>query len=84
MPDLIILDQNMPVMNGKQTLAFLKSNKRYASIHVCICSTYTDHQLIDECLKLGAYKVASKPITDEEYQKMMNDFLGVFTECEQI
>jgi CheY-like chemotaxis protein len=79
LPDLIILDQNMPKMTGKQTLSWLKSNQRFAQIPVCICSTYADHQLTVDCLKLGAYKVSSKPITEEEYDKMMNDFLSVFT-----
>ena len=79
LPDLIILDQNMPQMTGKQTLSFLKSTAKYSSIPVCICSTYADHQLTVECLKLGAYLVSSKPITGEEYQKMMNDFLAVFS-----
>ena len=78
LPDLIILDQNMPVMTGKQTLAFLKSHFRYSNIPVCICSTYADHQLTVDCLRLGAYKVSSKPITHEEYQKMLNDFLNYF------
>lgn len=78
LPDLIILDQNMPMMTGKQTLAVLKSNPKYSSIPVCICSTHADHVLTVDCLRLGAYKVSSKPITDEEYQKMMNDFLSCF------
>lgn len=77
-PDLIILDQNMPMMTGKQTLSYLKAQEAYRSIPVCICSTYADHQLTVDCLKLGAFKVSSKPITVEEYQKMMNDFLTVF------
>ncbi len=78
LPDLIILDHNMPLMNGKQTLTFLKSSKRYSRIKVCICSTYADHQLTEDCMNLGAFKVASKPITEEEYQLMMNDFLIAF------
>jgi CheY-like chemotaxis protein len=78
LPDLIILDQNMPKMTGKQTLTFLKADHRYSHIPVCVCSTYADHQLTVDCLELGAYKVSSKPITHEEYQKMMNDFLGFF------
>ena len=78
-PDLIILDQNMPQMTGKQTLEYLKSVPRYSKIPVCICSTYADHQLTVDCLKLGAYKVSSKPIRDEEYQKMMNEFLMIFS-----
>ncbi|MGC1240502.1 MAG: response regulator [Chryseosolibacter sp.] len=77
-PDLIVLDQNMPQMTGKQTLSYLKSDARFRHIPVCVCSTYADHQLTVDCLKLGAFKVSSKPITQEEYQKMMNDFLSVF------
>ena len=76
LPDLIILDQNMPKLTGKQTLSLLKSDQRYAHIPVCVCSTYADHHLTVDCLKLGAYVVFSKPITDMEYQKMMDDFLG--------
>lgn len=75
LPDLIILDQNMPLMNGKQTLTFIKSNARYAKIPVCICSTYADSKLVEDCVGLGAYKVSSKPITESEYQEMMDGFL---------
>lgn len=75
LPNLIILDQNMPKMNGKQTLAFLKSEKRYAQISAVIYSTYTDSALIADCKKLGADVVATKPIDNEGYQKMMDDFL---------
>ncbi|MEJ0029869.1 MAG: response regulator [Bacteroidota bacterium] len=77
LPDLIVLDQNMPKMNGKQTLSFLKSSARYAKIPVVIYSTYTDNTLVVDCKKLGADMVAVKPIDDEGYQKMMNDFLRV-------
>jgi CheY-like chemotaxis protein len=75
LPDLIILDQNMPKMNGMQTLAFLKSNHRYAQIQAVIYSTHADTSLVHECLKLGAGMVAVKPINREGYQKMMDDFL---------
>lgn len=75
LPDLIILDQNMPLMNGKQTLQFLKSHPRFAGIPVVIYSTYTDSNLIIDCKKLGASMVAVKPIAEEGYKKMMNDFL---------
>lgn len=78
LPDLIILDQNMPLMTGKQTLSFIKSNERLARIPVCICSTYADDQLVEDCVRLGAYKVSSKPITDAEYQIMMDGFLNYF------
>jgi CheY-like chemotaxis protein len=78
LPDMIILDQNMPLMTGKQTLAFLKSNKRFSDIPVCICSTYADDRLVQDCTRLGAYKISSKPITESEYQKMMDYFMTFF------
>jgi CheY-like chemotaxis protein len=77
LPDLIVLDQNMPMMNGKQTLSYLKQHKRYAEIPAVIYSTYTDTNLIADCKTLGARIVASKPIDHDGYQKMMDDFLDV-------
>lgn len=77
LPQLIVLDQNMPMMNGKQTLQALKSHARYTRIPAVIYSTYTDSDLISDCKRLGAGLVAVKPIDDEGYQKMMDDFLRV-------
>ncbi len=75
LPHLIVLDQNMPKMNGKQTLAFLKSSEKFSNIRVLVYSTYTDSNLIKECMALGADGVAVKPIDYEGYQKMMNTCL---------
>jgi CheY-like chemotaxis protein len=76
-PDLIVLDHNMPLMNGKQTLQFLNSHERFSKIPAVIYSTYADTNLIIDCKNLGAKMVATKPIDDEGYQKMMDDFLKV-------
>jgi CheY-like chemotaxis protein len=77
LPHLIILDQNMPKMNGRQTLKFLKSSEQYAKIPAVIYSTYTDTNLVTDCKKLGADMVAVKPIDQEGYQRMMDDFLQI-------
>ena len=77
LPDLIILDHNMPRMNGRQTLGFLKSSARYLHIPVVIYSTYSDHKLMDECASLGASMVASKPAGYNEYRAMINQFLEI-------
>src|SRR6188768_1397731 len=57
LPNLIVLDQNMPKMTGKQTLEFLKGSIRFSNIHTVIYSTYTDSNLIRECTQLGASMV---------------------------
>lgn len=75
LPDLIVLDHNMPLMNGKQTLEHLMQHEHWSKIPAVIYSTYTDTTLIVDCKKLRARVVASKPIDQEGYNKMMNDFL---------
>jgi CheY-like chemotaxis protein len=82
LPHLIVLDQNMPKMNGKQTLTFLKSSAKFSKIPVLVYSTYADSNLIAECMALGATKVAVKPIDYEGYQNMINDCLGQFEKNE--
>lgn len=74
-PDLIVLDHNMPKMNGKQTLEYLMKHEQWSKIPTVIYSTYTDTNLIVDCKKLNARVVASKPIDGDGYHKMMNDFL---------
>lgn len=76
LPDVIILDQNMPKLSGKETLKALKSTSQYASIAVVIYSTYVGPQLADECLKLGATLVETKPVTKNGYNKMIDNVLN--------
>ncbi|HVG40384.1 MAG TPA: response regulator [Chitinophagaceae bacterium] len=75
LPQLIILDQNMPKRNGLQTLQLLKANNRYAHIPVMMYSTYTDQQLINKGSQMGAAVITSKPITKDGYNQMIDSFL---------
>ncbi|MEO6232717.1 MAG: response regulator [Ferruginibacter sp.] len=74
-PDLIILDQNMPMKNGIQTLEDLKSIENFASIPVVIYSTYADNHLIETCMNKGAETVVTKPLAKKEYGDMMDNFM---------
>ncbi len=79
LPELIIVDQNMPKMTGRQTLEYLKADKRFAHIPVIIYSTYRTEQLEVECSGIDAHNLVSKPTSYEGYNKMINEFLLVFT-----
>lgn len=72
-PQLIILDQNMPKMKGKETLEKLKTDPKYMHIPVVIYSTYTDKDLINECMKAGALLVLTKPFTENGYHWMIDE-----------
>ena len=78
LPDLIILDQNMPKQNGLQTLAYLKENERYRQIPVVIYSTYTDETLVKNGSVKGACLVLPKPLDTEGYNEMIET---VFDAC---
>jgi CheY-like chemotaxis protein len=77
LPHLIILDHNMPKMNGTETLGRLKSDKRYSDIHVVIYSTYSDHKMREKCEQLGASMVLAKPASIKEYEAIIDRFLGL-------
>ena len=83
LPDLIILDQNMPKMTGRQTLEWLKSEGRFAHIPVIIFSTYSDERLIMECTRIGASQVKTKPCSFDEYEQMVNDFIDEINESKK-
>jgi CheY-like chemotaxis protein len=75
LPSLIILDQNMPKLNGLQTLELLKSNSRFSRIPVMVYSTYINGHLMDKCKQAGALLVATKPVNKKGYEQMIDDFL---------
>ncbi len=75
LPDLIVLDQNMPVMNGKEAMEIIKSDQRWRNIPIIIYSTYNDRTFIQDCAALGVAAVVSKPDSYDGYIQMINTFL---------
>jgi len=80
LPDIIILDQNMPKMNGLETLEYLKRQDRYARIIVAIYSTFTDARLVEQYRKLGAALVLTKPSRMEDYSTLVNNILNLLNQ----
>ena len=68
LPSLIVLDLNMPEMDGRQTLKYLKSNPFYKEIPVAIVSTSANKIDKDACKRLGASLYITKPDTHSEWQ----------------
>jgi CheY-like chemotaxis protein len=54
LPDLIVLDLNMPLLNGPETLELLKGHDRYKAIPVIIHSTSEHETDKARCLDQGA------------------------------
>ena len=68
LPSLIVLDLNMPEMDGRQTLQYLKSNPYYKEIPVAIVSTSGNKIDKEVCKRLGASLYITKPNVHAEWQ----------------
>jgi CheY-like chemotaxis protein len=77
LPHLIILDLNMPRMNGTQTLRILKEDDRFSHIPIIIYSTSLNNIERDECIRLGAHSYIIKPLTFSEYIKSAEYFYNL-------
>jgi len=66
-PDLIILDIEMPRMNGLHFLSFLKKSRDSADIDVIMVSSITDTDTIVEAFAKGASDYIRKPFDKDEF-----------------
>jgi CheY-like chemotaxis protein len=65
MPDLILLDLNMPRKGGLESLSELKRYKKYNNIPVVILSTSKNMDDETRSLSLGACDFVTKPVSFE-------------------
>ncbi|MGR3303609.1 MAG: response regulator [Candidatus Scalindua sp.] len=64
---MILLDLNLPKIDGMDILKFLKKNPKYSKIPVVILSTSSDEGTINEAYKNGADDFMTKPLSYEEF-----------------
>lgn len=69
-PDLILLDLNMPVKNGYETLKELKMNELLKAIPVMVITSSSRSEDEIYCYQLGCDHFCRKPITLNEYEKL--------------
>ncbi|MBL4864430.1 MAG: response regulator [Rhodobiaceae bacterium] len=65
MPDAILLDWNMPVMNGLDFLTALRQSEGGAGPVVVFCTTENDMKHITEAITAGADEYIMKPFDRE-------------------
>jgi two-component system cell cycle sensor histidine kinase/response regulator CckA len=71
---LVILDMNMPKMNGKDTFHHLK--KIHPSVKVLLATGYSENLVAGEMIKQGLAGVISKPYSVDEVVQKVLQFLG--------
>lgn len=70
-PDIILLDLNLPRMDGRETLKEIKSDERLRSIPVIMLTTSEADSDILKCYDLGASCYISKPVGFQEFLKVV-------------
>jgi two-component system, chemotaxis family, chemotaxis protein CheY len=66
---LILLDLNMPVMDGYTFLSKIKADPRYQGIRVVLITTETERQQVLKALKLGVDNYIIKPVNLESFKE---------------
>lgn len=59
--DLILMDIEMPQMDGRETVKRIKENPEWAKIPVIFLTAYTNAEMEAECLQAGADDFITKP-----------------------
>ena len=77
-PDLILLDINMPNMNGFEVMERLQANSDYASIPVVFLTADQDPQIEAKCLESGAIDFVGKPFVPVILQSRVRRVLELF------
>jgi two-component system response regulator len=62
-PGIILLDLNMPGMDGRQTLQKIKGDLSLNRIPVIILTTSNDERDVDACYRMGANTYVQKPVS---------------------
>ncbi len=74
-PDLIILDMQLPGMNGLDAMRHLKSDKETKAIPVIMHSADANPSKIKELMKLGAEAYLTKPLNIEDFIKLIEKLM---------
>ncbi|MCL2282588.1 MAG: response regulator [Fibromonadales bacterium] len=74
-PDLILLDVNMPGVDGFGAIQQLKTDDRYAKIPVIFLTSRDDERSVRDGIKLGAVDYVRKPFSEAELiERIENQF----------
>ncbi len=76
--ELILLDWNMPVLNGYETIKCIKEIDGYKHICIVMISTESEDEKVDQALAAGAHGYLAKPFTEEEFAEKIQSTLDSF------
>ena len=76
-PLMVLLDLNMPVLDGYQVLKNMKQDNRTKSTPVIVLTTTDDAREVTRCYDLGCNVYVTKPVEYEQFSEAIRK-LGMF------
>jgi CheY-like chemotaxis protein len=74
-PDLILMDLNMPKMNGDEATLHLKNQQSTRDIPVVICTAYGPGPIVDRALDAGAVEILHKPFKFSALENLLRKYV---------
>ena len=75
LPDIILLDLNMPRMNGIEFLGILKQHEKINYLPTIVLTTSENRDDLLECYKIGIAGYIIKPLKYEDYEVKLKTVL---------
>jgi CheY-like chemotaxis protein len=72
-PLVILLDLNMPVLDGYQVLRIIKNDERTKQIPVIMLTTTENPAEVAKCYELGCNLYVTKPVEYEAFSKAIQN-----------
>lgn len=72
LPDVVLLDLQMPRMDGRETIRHLRNNPEWASLRVIACTAFAMEGDREEILKEGFDGYLSKPVSLSELKRTLS------------
>ena len=82
-PDLILLDYEMPVCDGRQTLEMMRSDQDTAKIPVIFLTSKGDRESVSKVMSLKPEGYLLKTMPDQDIKQNIHDFFAKSKTAEQ-
>lgn len=76
--ELMLLDWNMPVLDGYQTIQGIKTNEAYNHICILMISTESEDEKVDQAVAAGANGYLAKPFSPDELTQKIRTTMAEF------
>jgi len=72
LPDVALIDWNMPVMNGLEFIQAVRKQREYRAMTLMMVTTESEHSQIVRALAAGAHEYVIKPFGDDVIEEKLN------------